>query len=73
MTNNNPTAIKKHIILLIMNLLFLGVILAQKAPVSIGKLDKSSANIESCEFYPEAKAMYLVNYGTLKYRLVETN
>lgn len=52
-----------------MNLLFITVIDVQKALIIIGKLDKSLANIESCAFYTEAKAMYLVNFGTLKFRL----
>lgn len=46
-------------------LLFADNILAQKLPFRFGKISRAEMEMTKCDFYPEAKAMVLGEYGVL--------
>ncbi|WKV11298.1 hypothetical protein [Marivirga harenae] len=57
-----------YVLVLVLLVLFPVTILSQKYPFKIGKVDKADMAIDSCSFYPDAKAMIIAEYGDLKFQ-----
>lgn len=57
---------KFYFLLIFLFLPFL--LLSQKYPFKIGKVDKEDMAIDSCSFYPEATSMIMAEYGDLKFQ-----